>query len=150
MPFDDGAVFACLPALGRSARPPAPGRLRRGCADRAASSGARHVLDAGCGTGNLAALPRRRAATVTGLEPDPATARAAAERFADNPTVAIVQADFAGRDRGGDGTPSLSSLSCTTSGWHLPCVNCVAVSPRAGALPAGEKFEGHGPGTYAR
>ncbi|MGW0202504.1 methyltransferase domain-containing protein, partial [Nonomuraea sp. NPDC003201] len=43
-----------------------------------AASGAGHVLDVGCGTGNLAALLRRRAATVTGLEPDPATARAAA------------------------------------------------------------------------
>ncbi|MEV4573594.1 class I SAM-dependent methyltransferase [Nonomuraea jabiensis] len=64
-----------------------------------AASGAGHVLDVGCGTGNLAALLRRRVATVTGLEPDPATARAAAERFADDPAVTIVQTDFAGRDQ---------------------------------------------------
>ncbi|MFH8410254.1 class I SAM-dependent methyltransferase [Streptomyces sp. NPDC018019] len=68
-------------------------------ADCVAASGARNVLDVGCGTGNLAALLRRRAATVTGLEPDPATTRAAAERFAGDPAVTIVQADFAARDR---------------------------------------------------
>lgn len=66
-------------------------------AGQAAASGARDVLDVGCGAGNLAALLRRRAATVTGLEPDPWTARVAAERFADDPAVTIVEADFAGR-----------------------------------------------------
>jgi SAM-dependent methyltransferase len=70
----------------------------RWIAAQVAASGARHVLDVGCGTGNLAALLRHRAATVTGLEPDPATACAAAERFADDPAVTIVQTDFAGRD----------------------------------------------------
>jgi SAM-dependent methyltransferase len=70
----------------------------RWVADQAAASGTRHVLDVGCGTGNLAALLCRRATTVTGLEPDPAAARAAAERFAGNPAVTIVQTDFAGRD----------------------------------------------------
>ncbi|MFE3022040.1 class I SAM-dependent methyltransferase [Streptomyces sp. NPDC059256] len=68
-------------------------------ADSVIASGARSVLDVGCGTGNLAALLHRRGATVTGLEPDPATARTAAERFADNPAVTIVQASFAERDR---------------------------------------------------
>lgn len=67
-------------------------------ARQVAASGARDVLDVGCGTGNLAARLRRHAATVTGLEPDPATARAAAERFADDPAVTVVQTDFAGRD----------------------------------------------------
>ncbi|MEV0277951.1 class I SAM-dependent methyltransferase [Streptomyces sp. NPDC050610] len=62
------------------------------------ASGARHVLDVGCGTGNLAALLSRRAVTVTGLEPDPRGARVAAERFADDPAVTVVEADFAGRD----------------------------------------------------
>ncbi|WP_433891508.1 class I SAM-dependent methyltransferase [Streptomyces sp. CA-111067] len=66
-------------------------------ARRVAGAGARHVLDVGCGTGNLAALLRRRAVTVTGLEPDPQMARAAAERFADDPAVTIVEAGFAGR-----------------------------------------------------
>ncbi|RCG15530.1 class I SAM-dependent methyltransferase [Streptomyces diacarni] len=67
-------------------------------ARQVAAAGARHILDVGCGTGNLAALLRRRAATVTGLEPDRDTARIAAERFADDPSVDIVEADFAGRD----------------------------------------------------
>ncbi|MFE1936355.1 class I SAM-dependent methyltransferase [Streptomyces sp. NPDC059474] len=48
--------------------------------------------------GDLAALLRRRAVTVTGLEPDPGMARAAAKRFADDPAVTIVEADFTGRD----------------------------------------------------
>ncbi|MBM9506662.1 class I SAM-dependent methyltransferase [Actinacidiphila acididurans] len=67
-------------------------------AGRVAGSGARHVLDVGCGAGNLAALLRRRAVTVTGLDPDPRMARAAADRFADDPVVTIVEAGFAGRD----------------------------------------------------
>ncbi|WP_030623047.1 class I SAM-dependent methyltransferase [Streptomyces sclerotialus] len=61
------------------------------------ASGARHVLDVGCGAGNLAALLRRRVGTVTGLEPDPRMARAAAERFADDPAVTIVEAGFTAR-----------------------------------------------------
>ncbi len=68
-------------------------------AGRVAASEARHVLDIGCGAGNLVALLRRRAVTVTGLEPDPGMARAAAKRFADDPAVTVVEADFAGRDR---------------------------------------------------
>ncbi|MBD3008254.1 bifunctional 2-polyprenyl-6-hydroxyphenol methylase/3-demethylubiquinol 3-O-methyltransferase UbiG [Streptomyces sp. 5-10] len=67
-------------------------------AGRVAASKAHHVLDIGCGAGNLAALLRRRAVTVTGLEPDPGMARAAAKRFADDPAVTIVEADFTGRD----------------------------------------------------
>jgi SAM-dependent methyltransferase len=67
-------------------------------ARQVAASEARHVLDVGCGMGNLVARLRRRATTVTGLEPHPTTARAAAERFADDPAVTIVQANFARRD----------------------------------------------------
>lgn len=63
------------------------------------SSRASDVLDVGCGTGNLVARLRRHATTVTGLEPDPATGRVAAERFADDTQVAILHTDFAGRDR---------------------------------------------------
>ncbi|WP_067971613.1 class I SAM-dependent methyltransferase [Nocardiopsis trehalosi] len=61
-------------------------------------AGARHVLDVGCGTGNLAALLRRRGAEVTALEPDPATARAAEERFAGDTGVTVVHGAFADRD----------------------------------------------------
>ncbi|MEU4848328.1 class I SAM-dependent methyltransferase [Streptomyces gilvosporeus] len=108
-------------------------------ADCVAASGARNVLDVGCGTGNLAALLRRRAATVTGLEPDPATARAAAERFADNPAVTIVQANFADRDRQRrwdaitlvavlHHLPLVATLrelrGCLTSGGRLVVVGC--------------------------
>ncbi|MFI6813647.1 class I SAM-dependent methyltransferase [Nonomuraea sp. NPDC050328] len=62
--------------------------------------GARQVLDVGCGTGNLVALLRRGGAAVTGLEPDPATARLAVERFAGDPGVAIVRTGFDGREPG--------------------------------------------------
>ncbi|PZG16392.1 class I SAM-dependent methyltransferase [Nonomuraea aridisoli] len=62
-------------------------------------AGARHVLDVGCGTGNLIDLLRSRAVSVTGLEPDPATARVAAARFAGDEGVVIEQAGFEQRDR---------------------------------------------------
>ncbi|WP_330276640.1 class I SAM-dependent methyltransferase [Lentzea sp. NBC_00516] len=67
-------------------------------ARQVAAARAGHVLDVGCGTGNLIARLRSRATTVTGLEPDAATANVAAERFADDPAVSIIRADFAGRD----------------------------------------------------
>ncbi|REK86286.1 class I SAM-dependent methyltransferase [Streptomyces inhibens] len=108
-------------------------------ADCVAASGARNVLDVGCGTGNLAALLRHRAATVTGLEPDLATARAAAERFTDDPAVTIVQANFADRDRQRHWdaitlvavlhhlplVPTLRELrGCLTPGGRLVVVGC--------------------------
>ncbi len=65
---------------------------------RVVASGARDVLDIGCGTGNLIARLRSRIPRITGLEPDATAARAAAERFAGDPAVRIVQAGFAGRD----------------------------------------------------
>lgn len=71
----------------------------RWIARQVAAAGARHVLDVGCGTGNLVARLRGHATTVTGLEPDPATHRVAAERFADDTAVDVIRADFAGRDR---------------------------------------------------
>ncbi|WP_246430249.1 class I SAM-dependent methyltransferase [Streptomyces rectiverticillatus] len=58
-------------------------------ASEVAASGARDVLDVGCGTGNLAALLRHQIAAVTGLEPAPRTARVAAERFAGDSAVTI-------------------------------------------------------------
>jgi SAM-dependent methyltransferase len=121
----------------------------RWVADQAAGSGTRHVLDVGCGTGNLAALLSRRATTVTGLEPDPAAARAAAERFAGDPAVTIVQTDFAGRDpqRRWDAVtlvavlhhlplvPTLRELrGCLSPGGRLVIVGCYRVAGRAGLL----------------
>ncbi|MBB5781088.1 class I SAM-dependent methyltransferase [Nonomuraea jabiensis] len=115
------------------------------------ASGAGHVLDVGCGTGNLAALLRRRVATVTGLEPDPATARAAAERFADDPAVTIVQTDFAGRDpqRRWDAVtlvavlhhlplvPTLRELrGCLAPGGRLVVVGCYREAGPADLLAA--------------
>ncbi|MEV4015267.1 class I SAM-dependent methyltransferase [Nonomuraea angiospora] len=116
-----------------------------------AASGAGHVLDVGCGTGNLAALLRRRATAVTGLEPDPATARAAAERFADDPAVTIVQTDFAGRDpqRRWDAVtlvavlhhlplvPTLRELrGCLAPGGRLVVVGCYREAGSADLLAA--------------
>ncbi|MET7336930.1 class I SAM-dependent methyltransferase [Nonomuraea sp. NPDC005650] len=91
----------------------------RWVARQVAGSGARHVLDVGCGTGNLAALLRRGATTVTGFEPDAATARAAQERFTDDPAVTVVRTDFAGRDpqRRWDAIALVAVLH------HLPLVN---------------------------
>ncbi|MEU4550054.1 class I SAM-dependent methyltransferase [Nonomuraea dietziae] len=119
-------------------------------ADQVAASGARHVLDVGCGTGNLVALLSRRASTVTGLEPHPATARAAAERFADDSAVTIVNADFAGRPQGRwDAVtlvavlhhlplgPTLRELrGCLTPGGRLVVVGCFRESGPADLLAA--------------
>ncbi|MBB4931669.1 2-polyprenyl-3-methyl-5-hydroxy-6-metoxy-1,4-benzoquinol methylase [Lipingzhangella halophila] len=70
----------------------------RWVADRVASSRAHHVLDVGCGTGNLIDRLRLQAASVTGLEPDTATARIAADRFAGSNTVTIEPVSFADHD----------------------------------------------------
>ncbi|WP_433357070.1 class I SAM-dependent methyltransferase [Microtetraspora malaysiensis] len=111
----------------------------RWVAGQVVASGARHVLDVGCGTGNLVALLRRRGATVTGLEPDPATAHTVAERFTSDPAVTIVRAGFAGRDphRRWDAItlvavlhhlPLASTLrelrGCLTPGGRLVVVGC--------------------------
>lgn len=111
----------------------------RWIARQVSASGARNVLDVGCGTGNLVARLRRHATTVTGLEPDPATHRLAAERFADDAEVDIIGTDFAGRDpqRRWDAVtmvavlhhlplaPTLRELrGCLTSGGRLVVVGC--------------------------
>ncbi len=112
-----------------------------------------HVLDVGCGTGNLVARLRHRAATatVTGLEPDPATARVATERFADDPAVTIVPGDFASRDprRRWDAitlvavlhhlplVPTLRGLrDCLTPGGRLVVVGCYREAGPADLLTA--------------
>ncbi|WP_067656232.1 class I SAM-dependent methyltransferase [Nocardia harenae] len=63
------------------------------------ASGARDVLDIGCGTGNLVARLREHH-TVTGLERDPETVAVAAARFRADPAVRILPIDFADRDPG--------------------------------------------------
>ncbi|MEV0247202.1 class I SAM-dependent methyltransferase [Nocardia sp. NPDC050712] len=85
-------------------------------AGRVAASGARSVLDIGCGTGNLIDRLRSRVARVTGLEPDPAAARAAAARFAGEDSVVIEQAGFEqlDPDRRWDAITLVASLH------HLP------------------------------
>ncbi|WP_214416290.1 class I SAM-dependent methyltransferase [Sphaerisporangium fuscum] len=122
----------------------------RWVAGRVAASGARHVLDVGCGTGNLVDLLRRRAATVTGLEPDAATARVAAERFAGDPAVTIVEAGFAGRARRRWDAitlvavlhhlplvPTLRELrECLTPGGRLVVVGCYREAGPADLLAA--------------
>ncbi|MFE5854237.1 class I SAM-dependent methyltransferase [Streptomyces sp. NPDC056500] len=123
-------------------------------ADCVAASGARSVLDVGCGTENLAALLRSRGATVTGLERDAATARAAAERFVDDPAVTIVQANFADRERQRRWdaitlvavlhhlplVPTLRELrGCLTPGGRLVVVGCYredGPADRVANLPA--------------
>lgn len=60
----------------------------------------RSALDIGCGTGNLIARLVGVVDQVTGLEPDPATARVAVERFADDDRVRILQRSFDERPEG--------------------------------------------------
>ncbi|MEU4311758.1 class I SAM-dependent methyltransferase [Nocardia sp. NPDC024068] len=65
-------------------------------AARIRESGAREVLDIGCGTGNLLARLCRDADHLTGLEPDPRSADIAAARFAGTDAVTVVCAPFTG------------------------------------------------------
>ncbi|MEV0618430.1 class I SAM-dependent methyltransferase [Nonomuraea sp. NPDC050404] len=101
-------------------------------ANQVAASGARHVLDVGCGTGNLVALLRPHAATVTGLEPDPETARIAAGRFAGDPGAGVIQADFAGRDQ----ERRWDAITLVAVLHHLPLVPTLR-ELRAGLAPGG-------------
>lgn len=64
---------------------------------RVTASGAREVLDVGCGTGNLLARLHRRVDWAEGLEPDPGTAALAQARFARTPGVTINPVGFADR-----------------------------------------------------
>lgn len=113
-------------------------------------AGARDILDVGCGTGNLIDRLRRHA-TVTGLEPDPATAGIAAERFAADPNVTIVNTDFGGRDpeRRWDAitlvavlhhlplAPTLDELKrCLNPGGRLVIVGCYRERRLLTDLPA--------------
>lgn len=66
----------------------------RWIADQVSASGAENLLDIGCGTGNLIDRLRGRVSHVTGIEPDPSTARVAAARFAGDDSVTIEQVRF--------------------------------------------------------
>lgn len=68
--------------------------------EQVAASRARHVLDVGCGAGNLVARLREEVTTMTALEPDPAMVSIAKQRFVGDPAVTVVHTDFAGRDPG--------------------------------------------------
>ncbi|MEC3891312.1 methyltransferase [Nocardiopsis alba] len=84
-------------------------------AHKAGAIGARRVLDVGCGTGHLVDRLRRGAPEVTGLEPDPDTARRARERFAHTPGVTILQRGF---DEGiGSGWDAITLVAVL---HHLP------------------------------
>jgi SAM-dependent methyltransferase len=81
--------------------------------------------------------PQRPLRRLGGLEPDPATARAAAERFADDPAVTIVRGGFADRDphRRWDAITLVAVLH------HLPLVptlrelrGCLAPGGRLGVV----------------
>ncbi|MGW4243356.1 class I SAM-dependent methyltransferase [Nocardia sp. NPDC004722] len=58
-----------------------------------AVSGAREVLDVGCGEGQLARRIRRSGAEVTGIDPDPTSIELAREQSAPS-EITYVQADF--------------------------------------------------------
>lgn len=60
----------------------------------------RSALDVGCGAGNLIARLVGTVDQVTGLEPDPATAKLALERFATDQRVRILQSAFDERPEG--------------------------------------------------
>ncbi|MET8795514.1 class I SAM-dependent methyltransferase [Nocardia sp. NPDC004568] len=126
----------------------------RWVAARVVASGARDVLDIGCGTGNLAALLRDRGLTVTALESDAATAGIAARRFAGDPAVRVIQAGFADRapSRRWDAVtlvavlhhlPLVSTLrdvrDCLAPGGRLVVVGCFRAAgfvDAVAALPA--------------
>ncbi|MGI5217347.1 class I SAM-dependent methyltransferase [Nocardia sp. CA-290969] len=114
-------------------------------------SGARNALDIGCGTGNLLALLRGRVAEVTGLEPDPVTARVAAQRFAGDSAVRVLNVDFAAREphRRWDAVtlvavlhhlplvPALRELrDCLAPGGRLVIVGCYREAGPADLLAA--------------
>ncbi|MGW4536087.1 class I SAM-dependent methyltransferase [Nocardia sp. NPDC004340] len=58
-----------------------------------AVSGAENVLDVGCGEGMLARRIRRSGATVTGIDPDPASIALAREQSPDD-DITYLEADF--------------------------------------------------------
>ncbi|MFF0635848.1 class I SAM-dependent methyltransferase [Nocardia sp. NPDC004151] len=58
-----------------------------------AVSGAENVLDVGCGEGMLARRIRRAGATVTGIDPDPASIALAREQSPDD-DITYLEADF--------------------------------------------------------
>jgi len=97
-------------------------------------SRARHVLDVGCGTGNLVSRLRHHTDSVTGLEPDPASGRLAMDRFTDDTQVTILPTDFAGRDRKQRWDAVTMVAVCTTYRSRRPCVSYAGCLTPGGRL----------------
>lgn len=113
------------------------------------SSEARSVLDIGCGTGNLVDRLRACVDRVTGIEPDSATARVAAARFAEDAAVVIEQLRF---DQLGS-SHQWDAITLVATLHHLPLVDTLRdlerrLSP-GGRLVIIGCFRGAGPIDYA-
>ncbi|AHH18291.1 putative methyltransferase [Nocardia nova SH22a] len=100
--------------------------------DQVATSGARSILDIGCGTGNLIERLKESGRSVTGFEPDTATARLAISRFAADKAVAIEQISYEERDR----ARRWSAITLVASLHHLPLTETLQ-DLRSSLLPGG-------------
>lgn len=98
------------------------------------SSKARNILDVGCGTGNLVALLVPWATTITGIEPDGASAKIAAERFAGKGVVTIRRQPFEERDP----SERYEALTLVAVLHHLPLQE--ALKDLASALAPGGRL----------
>ncbi|WP_425954457.1 class I SAM-dependent methyltransferase [Xylanimonas sp. McL0601] len=100
---------------------------------RAARGPAVGVLDVGCGNGGLvAALRSRGFAPVVGIDPDPAMARSATERFAADDDVTVARTSFFDLARGDGLVPDggAAALTMVASLHHLAHQNGLEPSLR--------------------
>ncbi|WP_028477712.1 bifunctional 2-polyprenyl-6-hydroxyphenol methylase/3-demethylubiquinol 3-O-methyltransferase UbiG [Nocardia sp. CNY236] len=100
--------------------------------DQVAESGAPSVLDIGCGTGNLIERLRGSGRSVTGFEPDPATARLAMARFAADHAVTIEKIGYEQRDP----ARRWAAITLVASLHHLPLAATLQ-ELRSSLLPGG-------------